>query len=85
MVEAGVNRCFYGRAFAHSRTLSERGEGSVPPVLLSSCSGRSNVARPAIAIDGCPLGSVERVLAAKGFEPEEPVREILRPALAITA
>jgi len=45
----------------------------------------SNVARPAIAIDGCPLGCVEQVLAAKGFEPEEPVREILRPALAITA
>jgi uncharacterized metal-binding protein len=45
----------------------------------------SNVARLAIAIDGCPVGRVERVLAAKGFEREEPVRGLLRLVLAIAA
>jgi uncharacterized metal-binding protein len=97
-------------------------------MLLYSCSGSSSVARPTIAIDGCPLG---RVVAAKGFESEvliglherglrkrghtdfddaqceevfaevlaelaprlvaarpeleEPIRQILRPAPAVTA
>jgi hypothetical protein len=77
-----------------TRKLSERSKGSVPPMLLYSCSGSSNVARPTIAIDGCPLG---RVVAAKDFESEvpvgpherpkleEPIRQILRPAPAVTA
>jgi hypothetical protein len=34
-----------------TRKLNERGERSVSPMLLYCCSGSSDVARPAIAID----------------------------------
>ena len=43
--------------------------GDVKPLVHKATRGY-----PIIAIDGCPLGCVERVLAAKGIEPEVMIR-----------
>ena len=43
--------------------------GDVKSLVRTATSGK-----PIIAIDGCPLGCTERVLAAKGVEPEVMIR-----------
>jgi uncharacterized metal-binding protein len=43
--------------------------GDVKSLVRTATAGR-----PVIAIDGCPLGCVERVLAAKGVRPEVMIR-----------
>ena len=43
--------------------------GGVEPLVRTATSGR-----PIVAIDGCPLACCEKVLRAKGVEPEKVVR-----------